>query len=55
MKPKWDKQECGCVKANLTRAGKVMIRCSSHRGKPSKRLLCYFGESTIVTREAVDA
>lgn len=52
MKPKWEKQECGCIKANLTSAGRVMIRCSRHRGKPSKRELCYFGEGTIVTKEA---
>lgn len=52
MKPKWDRKPCGCVKANLS-AGRVMIRCSRHRGEPSKRELCYFGESTIVTRETV--
>ena len=50
MKPKWEKRECGCVKANLTRAGRVMIRCERHRGKPSKRALAHFDENGIVRR-----
>ena len=48
----WKRKPCGCIKADLPRAGKVSIRCSRHRGKPSKRLLCYFGEDGIVRREA---
>lgn len=47
----WDRKPCGCVKANLPRAGKVAIRCERHEGKPAKkRLLAHFGDATIVTR-----
>ena len=50
MKPKWERQECGCVKANLPSAGKFMVRCSRHRGKASKRALAHFDEDGIVRR-----
>lgn len=52
MKPKWERQECGCVKANLSSTGRVMIRCSQHLGKPSKRELAYFDADGIVRRES---
>lgn len=52
MKPKWERKPCGCVKAELPAAGRVMIRCGRHRGKPSKRELCYFDADGIVRREA---
>lgn len=54
MALRWNPRKCGCVKANLPQSGKVMVRCARHRGKPSKkgRMLAYFGESTIVTKEA---
>lgn len=52
MKPKWERQACGCVKANLTIAGRVMIRCTRHRGKPSKRELAYFDSDGIVRKDA---
>lgn len=47
MKPKWEKATCGCTKANLTNAGRVMIRCSRHKGKPSKRVLCHFEDGMV--------
>lgn len=50
VKPKWERKPCGCVKTNLS-IGRAMIRCPKHRGKPSKRVLCYF-EDGIVRREA---
>jgi hypothetical protein len=50
MKPKWERQDCGCVKANL-RSGKFMVRCTQHRGKPSKRTPAYFDADGIVRRE----
>jgi len=50
MKPKWERQSCGCVKANLSRAGKLMVRCPKHRGKSSKRTLAHFDEDGIVRR-----
>lgn len=38
-------KSCGCVKMNLPRAGKIIVRCERHRGKPSKkRLVCHFEE-----------
>ena len=52
MKPKWERQPCGCVKANLPSSGKVMVRCTAHRGKPSKRLLAHFDEQGIVRKDA---
>jgi len=54
VKTRWDKKPCGCVKANLTSAGKVMVRCTKHRGKPSKRgrMLGYFDEQGQVCAEA---
>lgn len=52
MKAKWERRECGCVKANLPLSGRVMIRCSRHRGKPSKRTLAYFDADGIVRKEA---
>ena len=48
MKPKWERQPCGCVKANLPCSGRVMIRCPKHLGKSSKRVLCHFDEHGIV-------
>lgn len=50
MKRRWNKKSCGCVKTNLPSAGRVLIRCSLHRGKPSKRELCYFDQDGIVRR-----
>jgi len=53
-KAKWEKKEkCGCVKARLPRAGKLMIRCTKHRGKPTKtdRRLCYFDDTGMVRAE----
>lgn len=41
MKPKWDKKPCGCVKT-VFQGEHVMIRCSKHDGKPSKRVLCHW-------------
>lgn len=52
MKPRWDKKPCGCVKTNLS-IGRVMIRCTKHRDKPSKRALCYFDEDGIVRRDSI--
>lgn len=44
----WKPKKCGCVKATLTRAAKVAIRCDRHRGKPAKkRLLCHFEEGMV--------
>lgn len=51
---RWKVKPCGCTKADLPNAGKVMIRCYQHRGKPSKRMLCYF-ENGIVRRETTPA
>jgi hypothetical protein len=54
-KVKWEKRaKCGCVKATLPRSGKVMIRCTKHRGRPTKtdRTLCYFDENGQVKLEA---
>jgi len=51
MKPKWDRRPCGCVKTNLPRSGRVMIRCTKHRGKPSKRRLAYFDDAGVVRSE----
>lgn len=47
------KQKCKCRKMNLPKAGKVVIRCDQHRGKPSKsgRLVCYLDDDGIVRRE----
>ena len=50
-KTKWGKKPCGCVKTTLPRAGKVAIRCTKHRGKPSKRTLCYFDDAGMVRAE----
>jgi len=47
MKLVWDRKPCGCVKTELPRAGRVMIRCDKHRGKLSKRTLAYFDEGVI--------
>lgn len=49
MKSPWQIKPCGCVKATLPRAGKVAIRCTKHRGKPSKRRLAYFDDAGVVT------
>ena len=54
-KVKWEKREkCGCVKATLPKTGKVTIRCTKHRVKPTKtdRTLCYFDDAGQVQREA---
>ena len=50
-KTQWEKKPCGCVKTTLPRAGKVAIRCAKHRGKPSKRRLCYFDDAGQVRAE----
>lgn len=47
MKRRWDRKPCGCVKANLPRAGRVMIRCERHRGKPSKRVLAHWEDGMV--------
>lgn len=48
---RWERKPCGCVKTDLKRAGKVVIRCAVHHGKPSKkRELTYFDEDGIVRR-----
>jgi hypothetical protein len=44
---KWERKECGCVKTTLPISGKVAIRCARHRGKPSKRLLCYWEDGIV--------
>lgn len=49
MKPRWNRKPCGCVKTELL-GERVMIRCSRHRGKPSKRALLHFDEDGIVRR-----
>lgn len=41
MKPKWEREPCGCVKTVLL-GERVVIRCSKHLGKPSKRTLCHW-------------
>jgi len=53
-KSAWDKSPCGCVKTELPRCGRVVIRCQQHIGKPTKkgnRVLCYFDDAGIVRRE----
>ena len=46
------KPKCKCRKLDLPRAGKVVIRCTEHRGKPSKkRLVCYIDADGLVRRE----
>lgn len=45
------KRKCKCRKENLPRAGRVVIRCAEHRGKPSKRTLAYFDPDGIVRLE----
>lgn len=54
MAPKWNRRPCGCVKTSLPKAGKVLIHCSKHRGRPEKegRLVCYFDDDRIVRVEA---
>jgi hypothetical protein len=52
VKSRWDKKPCGCVKTKLPRAGRVVIRCTKHRGKPSRRTLAYFDENGQVRLEA---
>jgi hypothetical protein len=45
---RWERKECGCVKAYLPIMGKVAIRCERHRGKPSrKRLVCHFEDGMV--------
>lgn len=55
-KLKWKKEPCGCVKTELA-IGPVVIRCTRHRGKPSKagRIVCYFDDDGIVRRDDDDA
>jgi hypothetical protein len=44
----WEQKDCGCVKARLERAGRVLIRCERHREKPSrKRLVCHFEDGMV--------
>lgn len=44
----WELQSCGCVKARLERAGKIIVRCDRHLGKPSKkRLVCHFEDGMV--------
>jgi hypothetical protein len=44
----WETKKCGCIRANLPRAGRVAIRCERHRDKPTKRrLLAYFDEGIV--------
>jgi len=44
----WRTRKCGCVKANLPRAGRVAIRCERHLGKRSKkRLVCHFEDGMV--------
>lgn len=52
-KAKWERKPCGCVKTTLPQAGRVLIRCERHRGKPAKgeRTLCYWDEHGLVQRE----
>lgn len=48
---RWERKPCGCVKTDLERAGKVVIRCERDRHKTSKkRALAHFGEDGIVRR-----
>ncbi len=56
-KSKWKQQTCGCVKAELPNAGKVVIRCTKHRDKPSKseRTLCYWDSDGLARAESADA
>lgn len=45
----WNRKPCGCVRARLPRAGKVVIRCTKHHDKPArKRLVAYFDADGIV-------
>jgi Meiotically Up-regulated Gene 113 (MUG113) protein len=57
-KPKWEKEVCGCITANLPRAERIIIRCEKHRGKPAKkgnRDVCYFDADGILRSEAAEA
>lgn len=47
------KPKCKCLKMDLPNAGKVVVRCEKHRGKPSKkgRMVCYLDADGIVRRE----
>lgn len=49
------KQKCKCLKMNLPKSGRVVIRCPEHLGKPSKsgRMVCYIGADGIVRQEGV--
>lgn len=48
---RWERKRCGCIKTDLRRAGKVVIRCERDRHKASKkRELAYFDEDGIVRR-----
>ena len=44
---RWRVKSCGCVKATLPLSGRVSIRCEQHRGKPSKRVLCYWEDGIV--------
>lgn len=51
----WDRQTCGCVKADLDKSGRVVIRCARHQGMPTKkgnRTVLYFDEHGIVRDES---
>lgn len=52
-KPKWDRKRCGCTKTTLPSVGKVLIRCTRHRGKTykGKRTLCFWDDQGIVQLE----
>jgi hypothetical protein len=50
-KTNWERKACGCIKTDLARAGRVIIRCRQHLGKPIKksgRMVCHFDEAGIV-------
>jgi hypothetical protein len=44
---KWDRKPCGCIRTKLS-VGRVVIRCTRHRGKPAKgRILAYWDEGQV--------
>lgn len=47
-KPEWNRKPCGCIRATLS-VGKVVIRCTRHESKPSKkRLVCHWKDGIVV-------
>lgn len=44
---RWERQKCGCIKTELS-IGKVLVVCSCHRKKKTKRTLCHFDDDGIV-------